>query len=98
MSLLSKLAPSRRLLFLPPLAIGIAVVAILASSSRELSRIEPREIAKPLKVKRVKSELVPAQATGYGTAKPRRLWTAVAEVGGRIVETYHNLKNGLKRS
>jgi RND family efflux transporter MFP subunit len=40
-----------------------------------------------------KLDLVP-RAEGYGAVKPARVWTAVAQVGGRVVETHPQLHNG----
>jgi RND family efflux transporter MFP subunit len=92
---ISRFIPSRRWLFIPPLALGIAVVGFLASSKKELTRIDAEEIAKPLKVIRVHRQNVSAEAIGFGTVKPRRLWSAVAEVGGRVITAAPNLRSGV---
>ncbi len=74
---------------------GIIVVGYLASSKRELHRTTTQETAKPLKVVEVNRQNVSAEATGFGTVKPRRLWSAVAEVDGRIEKVHPNLRSGV---
>src|SRR5210317_520489 len=95
MNSISRFFPSRRWLFIPPLALGIAVVGYLASTKKELTRIDAQETAKPLQVIRVERQSVSAQAIGFGTVKPRRLWAAVAEVGGRVTTAAPNLRSGV---
>jgi RND family efflux transporter MFP subunit len=82
-------------LFLPPFLVGIATVGVLASSKEELARIESRESAIPLEVVRVALTEVAAEVTGFGTAESRRVWTATAEVGGRVTAVHLNLRSGL---
>jgi hypothetical protein len=95
MSRFAKFVPSRRWLIVPPNLIGIAVVGVLARSKKPLARLEPTELATQLVVQRVYRQAVPAVATGHGTAKPVRTWSAIAEVGGRIVEMRRNLRSGI---
>ncbi|MCO8125402.1 HlyD family efflux transporter periplasmic adaptor subunit [Stieleria sp. TO1_6] len=87
--------PSRRWLILPPILIGVAVVAYLGSSKKPLNRIEPAESAVPLVVRRVARQAIPAVASGHGTASPRRIWSAIAELSGRIVEIHPQLRPGI---
>ncbi|MEM9588006.1 MAG: HlyD family efflux transporter periplasmic adaptor subunit [Planctomycetota bacterium] len=95
MSRLRSLLLNRRLLIIPPILIGIGVLAVLASSKRELKRVEIEEYALPVRVVRVEATEVAASATGYGTVVPNRVWVAVAEVGGRVESTFQPLKSGI---
>ena len=95
MSATHRWIPSRRWLFLPPILIGLLGVALLAMSRKELNRVPIEEAAIPLRVMRAMNTEVSPTATGYGTARPLRVWTAVAEVGGRIVDTHTDLRSGV---
>ncbi len=95
MSRFSRWIPSRRWLLIPPVVIGVTVVMILANSQKELARVAPQETSIPLLVTQVQAEPIFAEAIGFGTARARRVWTAVSEVGGRIRQTHHNLRSGI---
>ncbi|MEM6473382.1 MAG: efflux RND transporter periplasmic adaptor subunit [Planctomycetota bacterium] len=86
---------SRRWLFLPPVMIGIGVVAALASSRRGLDRVQIEEEATPVYVIRAAKVSMSPEVIGYGTVAPRRRWTAVAEVGGRVSATADRLRSGI---
>lgn len=86
---------SRRLLVLPPILVGLAVVISLASTRKELPRRETAEEAIPLRVMRAELEPLSVKSVGYGTVKPKRVWSAVAEVSGRVTETYSPLRSGV---
>lgn len=85
---------SRRWLFLPPALIGIAIIAGFASQRKPLKRVPKSEDARALRVVRAQQLPVAPEVTGYGTIEAARTWTAIAEVGGRIVEIYENLNSG----
>lgn len=91
---LMKWLPSRRWLFLPPLAIAIGVVAWLVSEKKELPRTKA-EAKLHVNVLRMERTEAFAEATGFGTAQALRTWTATAEVGGRVEETHSILRNGI---
>lgn len=44
-------------------------------------------------IKVTKTDLIP-RAVGFGVAEPGRIWRAMAEVRGRVVEVYADLKSG----
>ncbi len=87
--------PRRRmLLILPPIAVGILVLVLMAGNRKPLVQAETATPAKPVRTVEVRQvELVPV-AEGYGSVKPAQLWTAVAEVSGRIVELHPRLRDG----
>ena len=83
-----------RLLFLPPVAIGVAVLAFALAGREGPRQAEPAEVARPVRV----IEVVPAdfvpRALGYGHVEPGTVWEAVAEVSGKIVERHPDLERG----
>ncbi|GAB5402483.1 MAG: biotin/lipoyl-binding protein [Aureliella sp.] len=85
---------SRRWLFVPPVVVGVAILAFFASRKKELPRKEFQEVATPISVVRVEYQPIQPMAVGYGTTKAARIWTAVSEVAGRIVRTHPKLESG----
>ncbi len=85
---------SRRWLFVPPVVLGIAILAFFASRRKELPRKEVQEVATPISVVQVDFAPIQPVAIGYGTTKAARTWTAVSEVAGRIVNVRPNLESG----
>jgi RND family efflux transporter MFP subunit len=87
--------PRRRmLLILPPVALGILVLVLMAGGRKPPVQAETTTPAKPVRTLEVRQfDLVPV-AEGYGSVKPAQLWTAVAEVSGRIVELHPRLRDG----
>ena len=82
------------LLILPPIAIGILIMVLMAGNRQPPVQSDTTVTAKPVRTLQVTAvDLVPA-AEGYGSVKPAQLWTAVAEVSGRIVELHPRLRDG----
>ncbi|MEM9366944.1 MAG: HlyD family efflux transporter periplasmic adaptor subunit [Planctomycetota bacterium] len=86
--------PSRRWLFLPPLLLGVGVLAALAGRQKELPRTAVTETVRPLYVNQVSWTKSFSEVTGFGTARAKRVWTATAEVSGRVERTHVNLRSG----
>lgn len=84
----------RRLLFLPPVLVGIAVLVFFVKSGAGPERLPPVERVAPVRVITVVLVDVVPRALGYGYAEPGHVWEAVAEVGGRIVEKHPRLASG----
>ncbi len=89
-----RFAVPRQLLFIPPVALGIVLVAFLASRAKPPERNEPTELARRLRVIELPRTDVVPRVLGHGTAKPARVWNAVSEVSGRIVELSPNVRGG----
>ena len=84
----------RQALFLPPVLIGAAVLfAVVARRNTPQQEVIP-EASRPLFVIEVPRTAVVPRVLGYGTARPGDIWSAVAEVKGRITETHPELKAG----
>ncbi|MDH3228590.1 MAG: efflux RND transporter periplasmic adaptor subunit [Alphaproteobacteria bacterium] len=84
----------RKALFLPPVLIGIAVLLWFARSGDAPVRIAPDEAVRPARVISVPAVDFVPRTLGYGHIQPGRVWEAVAEVGGRIVEKHPRLESG----
>ncbi len=84
----------KRFLIIPPVAVGILVLFLLVRS-REGPRQSPlTEQALTVRVLKVPRVTVVPRALGYGNAKPGKVWQAVAEVKGKIIEIHPQLKRG----
>lgn len=84
----------RIVLVAPPVIIGIALLVFVIRSSEEPVRAPLGERASAVRVIDVpRVDLVP-RALDYGYVQPGRVWEAVAEVAGRIVEKHPRLKPG----
>ncbi len=84
----------RKLLFIPPLALGIAVLALVVSNRPAPARKPPKEEVRVVRVMEVRPLTLQPRITGYGTVRPARVWNAIAQVGGKVVYTHPNLKKG----
>ena len=84
----------RRWLFIVPLGIGFLGAAWLLAGRLEPEHAPAREVARPVRVIEALSVAAVPRAVGYGSVKPGRTWHAVAEVGGRVVETHDRLEAG----
>jgi RND family efflux transporter MFP subunit len=84
----------RQALILPPVLIGAAVLfAVVARRNTPQQQAIP-EASRPLRVITVTRTAVVPRVLGFGTARPGDIWSAVAEVKGRITETHQELKAG----
>ncbi|MCB1719991.1 MAG: biotin/lipoyl-binding protein, partial [Candidatus Competibacteraceae bacterium] len=84
----------RKWLLLVPLALAVAVLVLLLRNRSAPEQIALTEIAHPVQVISVPSLTVTPRATAYGNVEPGRVWDAVAEVSGRIIELHPELKKG----
>jgi len=87
--------PRRRAIWLlPPIAIGVLVLYVMVSGKQPPTRAVRSERVHAVRVVEARSvELTPV-AEGYGTVQPERVWAAVAQVSGRVVERNPRLRNG----
>ena len=84
----------RMLLILPPIILGVLVLLLMVdnrSTPSQTEKAEPSKLVRTVEVQQL--QLVPV-AEGYGAVKPAQVWTAVAEVSGRIVELHPRLRDG----
>ncbi len=84
----------RRLLFLPPLILGVAAVVVAVQTRQPPQRLAPQERTTAVRVIAVPRVTVVPRALGYGTVEPAQEWSAVAEVAGEVVEMHPLFRNG----
>ena len=89
--------PHRRkhiLWVIPPIIIGILFMMFMVRGKQPPTKTETGEPTRAVRIITVpKVDLVP-QSVGYGAVQPAQLWTAVAQVSGRIIEVHPRLRNG----
>ncbi len=84
----------RKALIVPPVLAGAAVLAMVVANREEPVQQAVPEVARPLRVIAVPQTTVIPRVLGYGTARPGDIWSAVAKVKGRIIETHPELTSG----
>lgn len=83
-----------RLLVIPPVAVGVAVLAWQVMGLKAPEQGPAGEIARPVRVVAVEPMPFVPRAIGYGHVQPGSVWTAVAEVSGKVVERHPMLETG----
>lgn len=84
----------RKLLILPPIVLGVLVLLWMAGGREPPAKAERSEPVRTVRVIEAPLlELIP-KAEGYGPVRPARVWIAVAQVAGRIVEIHPKLRDG----
>lgn len=84
----------RRFLLLPPLIVGVLVLAWMVQGREPPARADHGEPARTVRVVAAPLVELTPQADGYGPVRPARVWTAVAQVAGRVVEIHPKLRDG----
>ena len=84
----------RQALILPPVLIGAVVLFAVVAGRDAPQQEDIPEASRPLLVIKVPRTAVVPRVLGFGTARPGDIWSAVAEVKGRIIETHPELKAG----
>ncbi len=84
----------RGLLILPPIIVGIVVLMWMAQGRQPPLKVEPGETTRTVRVIEAPLlDLIP-RAEGYGPVQPAKVWTAVSQVSGRVVEIHPKLRDG----
>jgi len=84
----------RKLLFLPAIALGVIALVLMARNAKTPERAPVREVARRVRVIEVPAlDLVP-RVVGFGVVRPGRVWQAMPEVTGRVVEMDERLREG----
>ena len=84
----------KKLLIIPPILIGIAVLYFMASGRQAPERKPPEELARVVRtIPAQELRLVP-RVTGFGSVYPGTVWSAIAQVAGEIEYVHPNLKKG----
>ena len=84
----------KRLLFIPPLLLGAAVLALVVANRPAPERQPPAEEAKAVRVLKLEPVKLIPHISGHGTVRPARAWSAIAQVGGKVRWKHPRLKVG----
>jgi multidrug efflux pump subunit AcrA (membrane-fusion protein) len=79
---------------LPPILVGIAIFIFMVSSKQAPQKIERGEATRFVRVITAQERDFIPVAEGYGTVRPAQVWTAVAQVSGRIIAMHPRLRDG----
>ncbi|MBL6942063.1 MAG: biotin/lipoyl-binding protein [Rhodospirillales bacterium] len=88
------LAMRRLWFFLVPVIVGVLVFAIALKTRPSPEQRQAKELTASVRVIEVPRVTLIPRAIGYGNVKPARIWQAVAEVAGKVVEIHPQLKKG----
>jgi multidrug efflux pump subunit AcrA (membrane-fusion protein) len=81
-------------LFLLPVLVAIGAAVLLNRGTGPPAQRATEPPARVVRVIQIPGTDVVPRATGYGRVRPERVWEAVAEVSGRIIETHPRLRRG----
>lgn len=84
----------RRLLLLPPVVAGAAILAWVVAGAEPPARKPATETARHVRVIEVRPTTLVPRIRGFGTVKPANVYNAVAQVSGRIVYLHPDFKRG----
>ncbi len=84
----------KRLLIIPPIVVGVALMAYQVKNRQAPQHESLKEVAKKVRVISVPKLTVVPRALGFGNVTPGTVWEAVAEVAGKIVKIHPLLKAG----
>ena len=84
----------RKLLFIPPILIGIAVLYLMASGREAPERKPPQERARTVRVITAEPVRLVPRVTGFGSVYPGTVWSAIAQVTGEVIYVDPQLKKG----
>jgi RND family efflux transporter MFP subunit len=84
----------RKLLFIPPILIGIAILYYMASGRQAPERKPPEERARAVRVITAEPVRLVPRVTGFGSVYPGTVWSAIAQVAGEVVYVHPGLKKG----
>lgn len=84
----------KRLLFIPPVAIGAVLLAWQIAGRSAPEQMELTEVARPVRAIEVQPASYVPRALGFGTVQPGSIWEAAAEVAGKIVYRNPDLERG----
>lgn len=85
---------TKKWIFIPAVLLGVAVLIIMVKSKGNPPKAPIREKSRAVRVIKAPKLSVLPKAVGWGYVQPGQVWSAVAEVAGRIVEINPRLKKG----
>ena len=84
----------KKLLFLPPVLLGIAVLNFMASGREAPERKAAEERSRSVRVINVEAVKLVPRVIGFGSVYPGTVWSATAQVAGEVIYVDPKLKKG----
>lgn len=84
----------RSLWVLPPILIGLVIFFIMVGNKQVPEKSEVAEVTRYVRVINVEERDFTPVTQGYGSVQPAQVWSAIAQVSGRIVEMHPRLRDG----
>ncbi len=84
----------KKLLFIPPVLLGIAVLYLAASGRQTPERKPPEERARAVRVITAEPVTLVPRVTGFGSVYPGTVWSSIAQIAGEVVYVHPDLKKG----
>lgn len=84
----------KRVLFIIPVVIAVAIVVLLVKARQGPERLPPKERVRTVRVIKLSALNVIPRAIGYGYVKPGQAWQVVPEVSGKIIEVSPAFETG----
>ncbi|MEM8752377.1 MAG: hemolysin D [Pseudomonadota bacterium] len=85
---------TRRLLFVPPVALGIALLWWATANRPPPATVEAEELRVPVAYVAAAPRAFAPEVAGFGEVAPARKWTAVAQVAGRVAFVHEDFVRG----
>ncbi len=85
---------ARKWLFIPVLALGVVILALLISNRAKPERFVVQEVSYPVRVIEVPGVDLTPRYLGTGTVSPGQVWNGVVQVRGRVMMVHPKLKKG----
>ena len=83
-----------RLLFIPPILVGIAIFYLMTRPDTLGDGVARAEAAIAVRVAVMQPESFTASASGFGHVGAEKIWQAISQVDGRVLETLPDLAVG----
>ena len=82
----------KKLLFIPPILIGVAVLFFVVNGREAPERKPAQELARTVRVITAEPIRLVPRVTGFGSVDPGQVWSAIAQVSGEVVYVHPNLE------
>ncbi len=84
----------RRLLIIPAIVLGVVIFMLMSGGEQAVPRGVSGEHATPVRFMTVQLQSVVPVAQGNGSVVPTRVWSAISQVQGRVVELPRQFRAG----
>lgn len=83
-----------KLLIIPPVMIGAAVLWYAVARREPPAQVPASEVARNVRVITVEPRDVAPKLVGYGSVTPENIWTGIAQISGRVVYVNPQFRRG----